>query len=198
MSVVRARLVPCASYVWADLWRRARGHECRRRLGKALCSTATPLELDASTDVEAPPFNAFLDFKFVQENLDLVRENCRKRKAPADPDAVARLYSEYIAAKLKSEKLRAERNENGKAMKVRTVIECSGETSLGTFRENWTPKNDRDALRWDLSSNRRSRQWKWNWSLCRIDYSAKDNDCQISHIRQCPMEMKTVPLCSRQ
>ena len=136
MSVVRARLVPCASYVWTDLWRRVRGQDCRRRLGKALCSTATPLELDTATDVEVPPFNAFLDFRFVQENLDLVRENCRRRKAQADPDTVARLYSEYIAAKLKSERLRAERNENAKAMKVRAVIVRVDEISqLGNNRE---------------------------------------------------------------
>lgn len=86
--------------------------------------TTVVAERERMEDIEAsvPSFKAFIDFKFVQENLELVKDNCAKRNAQADPETVVQLYSEYLEAKQKREKLRADRNDNTKAMKVQNGI----------------------------------------------------------------------------
>lgn len=118
-SAVRSCLAPCSTRVWSGVFRRTRADKLFQTAAKG--TTATPsveLEEPDLTLGNVPSFKAFLDFKFVQDNLELVKGNCRKRKAHADPDAVARLYSEWVSAKQTWENLRAARNENGKAMKV--------------------------------------------------------------------------------
>ncbi len=58
-----------------------------------------------------------LDLKFIQENIDYVKENIKNRNAKADPDLVANLCRERINLIKKIDSLRQERNENAKKMK---------------------------------------------------------------------------------
>ena len=67
---------------------------------------------------EAPAFRAFVDFKFVRDNVEAVAANCQARLSTADPHLVASLYEQYVAAQQETDKLRAARNENSSAMKV--------------------------------------------------------------------------------
>ena len=65
-----------------------------------------------------PAYRAHIDFRFIKNNLDLVRQNVADRNSAADPDAVAVLYDKWVSALERVERLRAERNTNAKAMKV--------------------------------------------------------------------------------
>ena len=67
----------------------------------------------------APAFKANLDFKFVKDNLQLVADNCKLRNTYADPARVVQLYDEFARLKQECDSLRASRNENSAAMKVR-------------------------------------------------------------------------------
>jgi seryl-tRNA synthetase len=58
-----------------------------------------------------------LDYKFIKDNLELVKENIKKRNVKADADRVALLYKERCALEEKTDNLRKERNENAAAMK---------------------------------------------------------------------------------
>ena len=58
-----------------------------------------------------------LDFKFIKDNLDLVKANIARRNVKADADLVARLYSDRCALEQRTDDLRRERNENAAAMK---------------------------------------------------------------------------------
>ena len=117
-SAACLRLMP-PSGIWRGVWRHSRTQGLFQRAVKSTSASVAEVERAGElTDDASPSFKAFLDFKFVQDNLELVKENCRKRKAQADPEAVARLYSDYVTAKQTCERLRAARNENGKAMKV--------------------------------------------------------------------------------
>lgn len=60
-----------------------------------------------------------LDLKFIRDNLDLVRENTRRRNSNADPDRVAALYEQRNRQLAASEALRQKRNANAQAMKGR-------------------------------------------------------------------------------
>ena len=68
---------------------------------------------------EAPAYRAHIDFKFVRDNVEAVAANCRAHLSSADPHLVAQLYEQYVAAQQETDKLRAARNENSSAMKVR-------------------------------------------------------------------------------
>lgn len=70
----------------------------------------------------APAYKVPLDFKFIRDNVDLVAANAAARNAACDAALVAALYDEWLAAKAHAETLRAERNENAAAMKVRAAL----------------------------------------------------------------------------
>lgn len=73
-------------------------------------------------DASPPPaFKAFIDFKFLKENLALVGENCSARNVQVDCEDVARLHDEFVAMKTKCDEIRQRRNDNSKAMKVKSV-----------------------------------------------------------------------------
>lgn len=75
---------------------------------------------------EAPPkprFTAFLDFKFVRDNVELLSQNARNRNSSVDVAAVAQLYDSYVEMKTKTDEIRAARNENAKAMKQKLDAE---------------------------------------------------------------------------
>lgn len=67
----------------------------------------------------APAFKAFIDFKFVRENLGLVGKNCVARKVNVNCVAVVKLYDDFVAMKMECDEIRQKRNDNSKAMKVR-------------------------------------------------------------------------------
>ncbi|KAL4426351.1 hypothetical protein ABPG77_004645 [Micractinium sp. CCAP 211/92] len=71
----------------------------------------------AGGPAEPPAFRAFIDFKFVRDNVEAVAANCRNRLSTADPQVVAQLYEEYVKAQQETDRLRAARNENSSAMK---------------------------------------------------------------------------------
>ena len=58
-----------------------------------------------------------LDFKFIKDNLDAIRENIKNRNVSADPAKVAELYDKRNAVLQELEDLRRQRNENASKMK---------------------------------------------------------------------------------
>ncbi|MDC7242364.1 MAG: serine--tRNA ligase [Spirochaetales bacterium] len=58
-----------------------------------------------------------LDFKFIKDNLDAIRENIKNRYVSADPEKVADLYDQRNAVLQELEDLRRQRNENAGKMK---------------------------------------------------------------------------------
>lgn len=71
-----------------------------------------------SAHLDRPSFKAYLDFRFVKSNLELLRKNVKDRNSSADPDAVAELYDDWVRLLEELERVRAERNANAKAMKL--------------------------------------------------------------------------------
>lgn len=69
---------------------------------------------------DRPFFKAYLDFRFVKSNLDLLRKNVKDRNSSADPDVVAKLYDVWVRLLEELERVRADRNANAKAMKLST------------------------------------------------------------------------------
>lgn len=58
-----------------------------------------------------------LDYRFIKENLEAVKENIRNRNMSADADAVVELYDRRTALVTKRQELQQKRNENAAAMK---------------------------------------------------------------------------------
>lgn len=58
-----------------------------------------------------------LDYKFIKDNLEAVKENIRNRNMNADADNVVRLYDKRTALVTKLQQLQQKRNENAAAMK---------------------------------------------------------------------------------
>lgn len=82
-------------------------------------SPSTSSQQDAAAAHPAPAYKVPLDFKFIRDNVHMIAENCKLRNSSADPALVAQLYEDFLAIKAESEALRASRNENSAAMKVR-------------------------------------------------------------------------------
>ncbi|MCR5605198.1 MAG: serine--tRNA ligase [Treponema sp.] len=58
-----------------------------------------------------------LDYKFIKDNLEAVKENIKNRNMVADADLVVRLYDERTALTTKLQGLQQKKNENAAAMK---------------------------------------------------------------------------------
>ena len=58
-----------------------------------------------------------LDYRFIKENLDAVKQNIVNRNMQADADAVVKLYDERTALTTELQTLQQKRNENAAAMK---------------------------------------------------------------------------------
>lgn len=58
-----------------------------------------------------------LDYKFIKDNLDAVKQNISNRNMTADADAVVSLYDERTALVTQLQELQRQRNENAAAMK---------------------------------------------------------------------------------
>jgi seryl-tRNA synthetase len=75
-----------------------------------------------------------LDFKFIKDNLDAVRENITLRNVKADADLVAELYQKRNSLQQQADDLRQLRNENAEKMKTVTGKE-EREKLIGQGRE---------------------------------------------------------------
>ena len=58
-----------------------------------------------------------LDYKFIKDNLQAVKENIKNRNMTADADKVVELYDKHTALVTKLQTLQQKRNENAKSMK---------------------------------------------------------------------------------
>ncbi len=58
-----------------------------------------------------------LDYKFIKDNLEAVKENIKNRNMHADADKVVELFDKRTALVTKQQELQQKRNENAKAMK---------------------------------------------------------------------------------
>lgn len=58
-----------------------------------------------------------LDYKFIKDNLEAVKENIKNRNMTADADKVVELYDKRTSLVTKQQDLQQQRNENAKAMK---------------------------------------------------------------------------------
>ena len=58
-----------------------------------------------------------LDYKFIKDNLEAVKENVKNRNMNADADKVVELYDKRTSLVTKQQDLQQKRNENAKAMK---------------------------------------------------------------------------------
>lgn len=58
-----------------------------------------------------------LDLKFVRDNADLVRENCRLRRSPADIDSILELAERRHVATLTLQEIQRQQNETARQMK---------------------------------------------------------------------------------
>lgn len=58
-----------------------------------------------------------LDYKFIKDNLEAVKENIKNRNMTADADIVVKLYDERTAMVTELQALQQKRNENAQSMK---------------------------------------------------------------------------------
>lgn len=116
-----SRLVRCLPSSSARLPNTSHLRRLFSRRSQVFCSVSVsqdgPVITEEQLNDEIPFYKAYLDFKFIQENVDLLKENCRRRNSQAKPETVAQLYTQYLKSKQTCEQLRAARNENTKSMK---------------------------------------------------------------------------------
>ena len=114
-----ARLLRVSPRVHVNRGRSERFNVCSHR---CVGSRAAAVAHEGPKSVESPTasFRAAIDFKAIVENLDAVRENASNRQSSADADKVADLYAQFVQLGRETDTVRQERNENAKAMKVRT------------------------------------------------------------------------------
>jgi len=84
---------------------------------------AASLTTDTKESSSSSSYRAFIDFKFVQSNLELVKENATRRLVDASPDEVVRLYDEYVRLTQEADAVRAARNDNSAQMKRKLEAE---------------------------------------------------------------------------
>lgn len=117
---------------------RSNWHPNAAAAGAVTTTTAAPASSSNGSNSQdaaaAPAYKVPLDFKFIRDNVQMIAENCRLRNSAADPALVAQLYEEFLQLKAESEALRASRNENSAAMKVRS---SSRSTSTSTAACAW-------------------------------------------------------------
>ena len=58
-----------------------------------------------------------LDYKFIKDNLEAVKENIKNRNMVADADVVVKLYDERTSLTTKLQNLQQKRNQNAASMK---------------------------------------------------------------------------------
>jgi seryl-tRNA synthetase len=95
----------------------SRAAPCRAAASAAAPPAAAAASQEAQ-QADSLRFKAAIDFKFVKDNVEMLRRNCEVRKAAADPALVAQLYDQFTALKQETDAVRAQRNENSAAMKV--------------------------------------------------------------------------------
>lgn len=58
-----------------------------------------------------------LDYRFIRENVDAVKENVKVRNVHADVDAIVHLYDQRVKLLAELQELQRARNENAQTMK---------------------------------------------------------------------------------
>lgn len=116
------------------------------RSNHRLCAAQTPVEphqaLELSGQEEETGYRAYIDFKFIRDNVDLVKQNCVDRLVKADPDHVVTLYDEFVQLTQEADAVRAARNENSSAMKKK----LSDEERQTLISKGKTLKNELDMI----------------------------------------------------
>eukprot|EP00741_Cyanophora_paradoxa_P007211 tig00001094_g6977.t1 len=74
-------------------------------------------------EVEARPIKAFINYKYIRDNLQLVKDTIKKRAAVADADKVVALYDQFSKLDKEVDALRQKRNENAAALKGKVEAE---------------------------------------------------------------------------
>ena len=64
-----------------------------------------------------------LDYRFIKDNLEAVKENIKNRNMTADADLVVQLFDERTALTTKLQSLQQKRNENAASMKQKLDAE---------------------------------------------------------------------------
>lgn len=93
----------------------------------AATSTQKDSEQEAKKSPSQPGFRASIDFRAIRDDIETVRQNVRDRNSPADPDRVCQLYDEWRQLEDENGRLRSERNQNSKAMKVLAKLSDPGD-----------------------------------------------------------------------
>jgi hypothetical protein len=100
-----------------------------RAIANPAADASVPAVDETPSDQAAPSqrasFRAHIDFKYIVDSLDEVRLNVQHRMSPADPDLVVELYERCNALGRRTDALRAARNDNANAMKVRNCYDMS-------------------------------------------------------------------------
>lgn len=117
----------------ARYWLRAGGVDKDRRLcfrqSRSLLTWAVQLDAQAQNlDGEyaqaapKPAFKAAIDFRAIRDNFDQVVQNVRNRNSAANPKKVLQLYDEWRELEDETGRVRSERNDNAKSMKVGQAV----------------------------------------------------------------------------
>ncbi|MBP3710715.1 MAG: serine--tRNA ligase [Treponema sp.] len=75
-----------------------------------------------------------LDYKFIKDNLDAIKQNIKNRNMSADADAVVTLYDERTSLVTQLQSLQQKRNENAAAMKGK-MDESARKTLIETGKQ---------------------------------------------------------------
>ena len=87
-------------------------------LPRAIATTPNQHDaVDAANASSHESYRAYIDFKFVRDNLEVVKQNARNRLVKASPDDVVRLYDEFVRLTQEADAVRAARNDNSAQMK---------------------------------------------------------------------------------
>ncbi len=92
-------------------------HMARLAVPRAASVATAPAQGSNANTQTHEGYRAHIDFKFVRDNVDLVRQNAKNRLVNASPDEVVRLYDEFVALTQEADAVRAARNENSSQMK---------------------------------------------------------------------------------
>mgnify|MGYP000556446928 CR=1 FL=1 len=87
----------------------------------------------------APTWKAAIDFKFVRDNADAVRDNAKARKVDADVAGIVAKYEALNALNFKCDEIREKRNANAKSMKgkMEKVLCFKQKTAYEVTHRDW-------------------------------------------------------------
>ncbi|BDA51395.1 Serine-tRNA ligase [Coccomyxa sp. Obi] len=126
-----------------------------------------------SADLDRPFFKAYLDFRFVKSNLELLRKNVKDRNSSADPNVVAELYDDW--GKLDPEK-RTELVDQGKALKATlAVLEAKFELAEDALQREGQKLPNLSHPEAPVGGEEAARLIKEVGSRCNMGFDVKDH-----------------------